>query len=287
MRSRSRWLASTTALALASLLSSACSTGKAAGAPPDSGTDQNVVFKDVGAKDGLSQDQNQLTDSAPNPDAPEPDAYYWDKGTPDTLGPDTLAPDILSPDVLSPDILSPDILSPDLLSPDIGTVHPLCGAARVRLVELAIGTPDYIGIKNYGSTPVAIGGFELEMVGTSTIKHTIASRTLAPGATVYFVESNGGSLPNDVGISANIPFYNGPPNTTLPNACVLRDAAGKLLDYWAVGASAKNLPSGATFTPQSWPTNFSSTTTSLQRKSNTSVCPAFKVSDWGSGALSH
>ncbi|PIE18050.1 MAG: hypothetical protein CSA65_06350 [Proteobacteria bacterium] len=256
---------------------SGCSKGKATDSSWDLGSDQGLAFSDGPRSEGPRADQGA-------------DSGTRDVLSPDVLSPDVLSPDVLSPDVLSPDVLSPDVLSPDVLSPDQGNPNPLCGSAPVRLVELAIGTPDYVGIKNYGSAPVAIGGFELEMTGTSATSptvYTIGTRTLKAGEAVYFVEYSDGTLANDVNTGANIPFYNGPPATTLPNACALRDAAGKLLDYWAIGAKAENLPAGATFTPQVWPTGFDSGSDSLQRKSNTSVCPAFKVSDWGSGLLTH
>lgn len=269
----SRWSIWVCASLLA-LVASGCSKGKATPSQPDLGADQSVAFPD-----------------GPRTDGPAPDGRTPDTLSPDVLPPDVLPPDVLPADVLPADVLPDDILSPDVLAPDQGAPpNPLCGSAPVRLVEVAIGTPDYVGIRNYGSAPVAIGGFELEMTGTSVASptlHTIAPRTLKAGETVYFVEFSAGTLANDVNTGSNIPFYNGPPNITLPNACALRDAAGKLLDYWAIGATAENLPTGATFTPQAWPAGFDSGTDSLQRKKNTSVCPAFKVSDWGSGPLTH
>ena len=251
-----------------------CSAGKQTVSPPRAdGGDARLAFKDGGGDGG------------------RPDGVVAADARRDVLSPDTLSPDTLSPDTLSPDTLSPDTLSPDTLSPDLFVPpNPLCGTAKVRLVEIAIGTPDYVGIKNYGSTSVSIGGFELEMTGTSVAsptRYTLPTRTLAPGATVYYMESSTASLPNDVNTGVNIPFFNGPPATTLPNATALRDTAGKLLDYWAVGATAENKPSGVTFTPQTWPTGFDSATYSLQRQSNSAVCPVFKSSDWGMAALSH
>jgi hypothetical protein len=259
-----------------------CSKGKASPSGGDSGVDRGIGFVDGPRADGLPADG--AADQRPG------DGFSPDAPALDTRSPDSLAPDTLSPDLLAPDVFSPDVLSPDTLAPDTGNPNPLCGNAPIRLVELAIGTPDYVGIRNYGSSSVAIGGFELEMTGTSVAnptRHTIAPRTLKAGETVYFVELTAGTLANDVSIGSNIPFFNGPPNTTAPNACTLRDAAGKLLDYWAVGATAENLPTGATFTPQAWPTGFDSSQDSLQRKSQSGVCPAFKVSDWGSGKLTH
>ncbi|MCK5795736.1 MAG: lamin tail domain-containing protein [Deltaproteobacteria bacterium] len=256
-------------LVVTALLINACSKGEQS---------SHIIFDDSGGSDIQAQDTT-------SPDAAPEDGQLADSLTPDMIATDT-AP---SPDGPGLDSTPAHDTTP---THDTGQPGALCGTAAVRIVEVAVGSPDYVGIKNYGTAPVAIGGFKLEMTGISVSmpdRYTFAAQTLAAGATVFAVEYTSGTLSNDVETGANIPFFDNPPTApaTTPNAVSLRDATGSLLDYWAVGAKAENLPSGTSFTPQAWPAGFSSDTTSFQRKSDIGVCPHFAVGDWGTAALSH
>ena len=101
---------------------------------------------------------------------------------------------------------------------------------------------------------------------------------------MYVMEYSSGKKTGDVNTGKNIPFYNGPPSAAKPNAVSLLDASGNLLDYMSVGSNV-NKPTGASFTPITWPKTFDSAKSSFQRKANKGACPAFLSSDWGTAAL--
>ena len=163
-----------------------------------------------------------------------------------------------------------------------------CGAtATVVLQEMATGQPDYVVLKNTGSAPVDLNGFQLHFAGITNkpTSYTFkASKMLDAGKTLYVVEYQT-TKPDEIGTAANIPFFDGPPNAARQNAVALYDTSGKLLDYLAIGAPAVSLPQGATFTAVAWPSGFLAKTHSFQRTGQKGSCPGFDASDWGAAPI--
>ncbi|MCA9668328.1 MAG: lamin tail domain-containing protein [Myxococcales bacterium] len=162
-----------------------------------------------------------------------------------------------------------------------------CSSSGLRISEVAVGTLDFVVLKNNGSGPIDLAGYKLEMYGINgnkPVEHTFAAKTIAAGESVYVLEYEKGTAGTDVNTKQNIPFYNGPPSAMKPNAVGLYDAAGALVDYWAVD-KAVGIPANASFTPMSWGT-FDSKKSSFQRVADTGACPNFNASDWGTAALS-
>ena len=174
-------------------------------------------------------------------------------------------------------------------APNSDAVKPAkCGGKdKVVLQEMAVGSTDFVSLKNLGTAAVTLTGFKVVMTGISTAKpdiYTFKSGSIAAGKVLYVFEYSAGKKTGDVNTGKNIPFYNGPPTASKPNSAYLLDAAGNLLDYVSVGTSV-NLPKGASFTPIKWPTSFDSAKSSFQRKASKGKCPGFLSSDWGTAAL--
>ncbi len=182
---------------------------------------------------------------------------------------------------------SVDSVAPDASvdsGPDSGFVVT-CATSGVVVEEVAVGGPDYVALKNYSTGPVDIVGYRLEMYGISstptvyTIQASDVSGWLAAGATVYIFEYSAGNLSGDINTGANIPFYDGPPSAANPNAGLLFDATGNLLDYASVGENVGK-PDNVTFTALPWPVGFDSDVSSFQRVANNGSCPTFSYLDW-------
>ncbi|MCA9665061.1 MAG: lamin tail domain-containing protein [Myxococcales bacterium] len=176
---------------------------------------------------------------------------------------------------------------------DVPTTPITCSTSLVLISEISVGQPDYVVIKNYGTTPVDIAGYRLVMTGispTAPDQYTVSGSTVvAAGASKYFFEYNDGTMTGDINTGANIPFYDGLTGATNGNSVALYDGTGKLVDYWAV-IQAVNLPNGANYTaPSMYPAGFTSASThSVQRKTTatTNKCPNFDANDYIGGAIS-
>ncbi|MCA9664942.1 MAG: hypothetical protein KC503_05115 [Myxococcales bacterium] len=196
-----------------------------------------------------------------------------------------------SPDYgLIPDAYVGDIaVGADAFSGD-GTPIPaaVCQSTASPLVlyEIAVSQPDYLAIKNVGATPLDMKGYTMVMSGISpTAVFTVpTSVKLMPGEIAYVFEYTKGKLPSDINTGANIPFYDGPPTATEPNAVALFAPGGELLDYVAIGSNV-NLPAGASFAAIPWPSAFDSSKQSFQRAKQSGQCPNFNASDWKTAPL--
>ncbi|MCA9672613.1 MAG: lamin tail domain-containing protein [Myxococcales bacterium] len=275
-------------LVLLVLLASACAGGKTI-APPNDGIgpqpDRSIDsilprdgFPDV-TRDGPLGDQPPLADITVDSNA-------------DTLSPDTTF-DTFSPDssVDSTADVGPggEICSGgvdddsdgyiDCADPDCYNRTPCVAAGRTLVVqEVFPGQPDYIVLRNAGTTVRNISGYTLEFRGTGTVNYTLPSRTLAPGQTVHVFESGAG-LATDIEATVNIPFYDA--LAGFSNAVILRNPTGTVIDYAGFGDSLVGLPTGITQTggPVSY-TGFNASTDSHFRSAIQGNTPTFRASDW-------
>src|ERR1041385_4622258 len=88
-------------------------------------------------------------------------------------------------------------------------VKAVCsGADDVRLVELGIGSTDYVVIRNMSECPVDVGGMKILFDDSvaSDLTTTLPSMTLEPGAELRIQENLGASIPGAVDAGGSIPF---------------------------------------------------------------------------------
>ncbi len=158
------------------------------------------------------------------------------------------------------------------------------GSATVVYQEVAVGQPDFVALKNITSAPIDLEGYTLVLSGINPVEpreHRFGvGVTIAPGQLLYVFEHQKGDQPGDINTGSNIPFYDGPPGATHPNAAVIYNRQGWLLDYLAIGPEAISLPVGASFSPIPWPAGFDAAISSFQRQSTTGSCPDFATADW-------
>lgn len=213
---------------------------------------------------GDAGSSDMIVDSAPPDSAPDMTA---DTGTTPDAAPDSAATDGAAPDTMVADMTIGD-----------GSSAAICATGEtVRIEEVGPNTPDFVVLKNTGTSQVDISGYMLETHGVSKVTYTLPSGTkLAAGAKVYIYEyTSGGTGTNVLQTGANLPFYNG----ISSNSALLWNTGSKLVDYVAMGTTTPGLPTGASATVFSWPSGFSSTD-SVQRSGSSGVCPSFKGSDW-------
>lgn len=170
---------------------------------------------------------------------------------------------------------------PDAIAPPVS-----CGGtAALALEEIATGQPDYLALRNLGTTPIDLAGFELAMTGIDPdipVSYTFGTgTTLAGGQTIYVFEWNSGTAPDDINTGDNIPFY----DDLESNSVALYDPTGNLLDFVAIGDAIVGLPKGAQVTLLAWPAGFDSSTDSFQRVGHLGKCPSFVASDWAAKPL--
>ena len=244
---------------LISCLALACSSGEVSESAPDGGSIDSGT--DLQARDaGADAAPRPTKDSMPLP-------------TPDAASPD--APPADSAPASDSDTNKTAALVP-----------PAVCTSKHSLVyqEIAVGYPDYVALKNTSSATLDLGGYKLILSGISPSAPEVyvldPGLKLGAGEVLYLFEHSTGSDPGDVNLGGNIPFFDGPPNADKDNSAALYDPYGHLLDYFAVGNTALNLPAGASFTPLPWPSGFDSYVHSFQRAANAGSCPHFYTSDW-------
>lgn len=281
---------STLVVALAALTVISCASSKKDDGPE--GADAGAQKDRGAAKDAYIEEDWLWPDTGePEPDmtwTPLPDRSVSedqrppdeDQGIPDksTPTPDKSTP---TPDQAPADLSLADATPTDSAGP------VACGNTGVWIQEVATGQPDFVAIKNAGSAAISVVGYKLEMYGISattpdvyTIQAADVSGDLSPNAVLYVFENNTGTDPGDINTGENIPFYDGDSaSAQKPNAVLLYDAAGALVDYFAVGSVVAK-PANVSFTPVAWPATYDSDVSSFQRSAYTGACPSFKTSDW-------
>lgn len=88
-------------------------------------------------------------------------------------------------------------------------VKAVCnGVDQIRLVELGIGTTDYVVIRNTSDCPADIGGMKVLFDDSvaADLTTTLPSMTLAPGAELRIQENLGASVPGAIDAGGSIPF---------------------------------------------------------------------------------
>lgn len=296
MRAAFRVLFSSTLVALAAVAVTSCAAAEKDDGP--GGADAGVKKDRSVAKDTYIEEDWLWPDTGqPQPDTtwtPLPDrGVEQDQGTsPEDLG--TTPKDSAPQDTGTPpaDQSPPADLGPVDLTPTDSAGPVTCGSTGVWIQEVATGQPDFVSIKNAGSTAISVVGYKLEMYGISpsapdvyTIQAGDVSGDLSPNAVLYLFENSTGTDPGDINTGANIPFYDGDSaSAQKPNAVLLYDAGGALIDYFAVGGAVAK-PANVSFTPVAWPATFDSDLSSFQRSAYTGSCPSFKTSDWGAASI--
>ncbi len=156
---------------------------------------------------------------------------------------------------------------------------------ELRLVEMFLGTYDWVVIENRGTCPVDLGGVRLG-VRTSTsgndLDFDLPSQLLAPSARVYVVDS-AGALAGDISSSGNIFFTDTSSDYAMlcdgfcTNATVI-----DLVSHVGGATPLPPYPSGVTFAPGGLVgiTSSNVETHAFRRKAFDAVAPQFRASDW-------
>jgi len=238
---------------------------------------------DNGSADTTPPDVNLQPDTVPGPDkgpdAPTPDTMFWPDLLPDTTpwpdsGPDTGTTGKNCTNGKDDDS-DGKIDCVDLA--DCGSKDPCMSSTRKLIIyEVYFGNPSYVVLRNASQVPRNVGGWKLQMSGSTVTNFILPVKTLSPGQTVAVFEFNKGGT-NDINTLADIPFYMG----SSSNSVVLKAPSDVPVDYVAFGSLLLSLPSGFNQVggAVSW-SGFNATTQSFYRAGMTWLAPTFYRADW-------
>jgi hypothetical protein len=166
-------------------------------------------------------------------------------------------------------------------------------SASVRLVEVMVGTPEYVVLENTSGCSVSLNGLTLSFPTSSpagvTADLALPAQTLLPGEKVFVIDGTAGPkvATTDIATTTNINWQATYGGSVL--LCTGPCSGSTVLDALAFqgGAPPPALPSPNTFAPVATTiTTTNEQTSSFRRIAFTGTSPTFKPSDWTVGAAS-
>ncbi|HQP35624.1 MAG TPA: hypothetical protein PLI95_10600 [Polyangiaceae bacterium] len=162
----------------------------------------------------------------------------------------------------------------------------------VRMVELYIGTDDYIVLQNRGSCPAQLDALWIRIDSidsTYDFDFDVPAMTLGPNERVYVIDP-AGAKPGDIAIpqgqNISMTYQSGETVSLCKGPC----SSGVVLDFFshASGAQPPSPPAGITFTPApvTGITQANEQSHAYARIAYAGAYPAFKATDWQLAAAS-
>lgn len=166
-----------------------------------------------------------------------------------------------------------------------------CGAgggtqSSIRMVEVMVGTPEYIVLENHGTCPVDIGGmmlaFDTSYSSGVPSTYTLPARTLAAGEKVFVLDDTATPETGDILTDVNIDWQATYGGTALLCAgdCA---TVGSVVDAIAFqgGQAPPPLPAPVTFTPALTAiTSANEQSDAFFRTAYAGTYPGFVAGDW-------
>ncbi len=169
---------------------------------------------------------------------------------------------------------------------------PGSAVRQLRLTEVYLGTGDYVVIKNRSSTCSAqLQGVTLSALtsnSSATTSFPLPSHSLAPGASVRVLESDGIGQTGDLYVSGSISWvYSADGAALLCQGATC--SAANVIDAMVFTAKPTTVPAGINFSPgplTSINTVDLEDTSAYLRVAYSGAAPSFQASDWTMGSAS-
>ncbi len=167
-----------------------------------------------------------------------------------------------------------------------------CGNTQssLRLIEVNVGSSDYVVIQNRSATcPANLQGLLLSAPSenaSGTDSWTLPNKALAPMATVRVLEANGAGQAGDINLSDNITWV-----SNISGAALLCQSApcsaANVIDAVRWYGTNVQFPTGVNFSPVlTGLTTSNEETTSYLRSAFNGSAPTFRPADWTTGPAS-
>lgn len=169
---------------------------------------------------------------------------------------------------------------------------PGSAVRQLRLTEVYLGSGDYVVIKNQSTTCSAqLQGVTLAALTSNASAATnfaLPSHTLAPGASIRVLESDGSGESGDLYVNGSISWIYGSDGAALLCQDVICSASN-VIDAVVFTSRPTTVPSGINFTPGAL-TGINSTAlednSAYLRVASSGSAPNFLASDWSVGSAS-